>query len=735
MKRNNNFLLLGVLLAAQIPAFNASALRVLEKAPEGVEQDQYNVNLSFEKFSKISPELERLAVNQQSIDVVVELNSKEYRQLVAEMAAAVENANAKYSDKIRELTQYYRPKGEFKSKEEEREALAQYQENMPFFVQESVNKINLEREAEKNAVKQEYRHRIKDILSQQNAEFDDFIQFVGGKVSEFITVNNSVALTIPSTVLKEVAEHPSVIKINEDNPGKPELESQIISLGVNAFWNDGDNGGIWDAGILDSGVEETHDALASHTFLENYATNGSHGTGVACMYGSTDATDRGLAFGLDKFLVDNAGSSSTSMAGADWMVTAAADDPEVINYSWGNGLATGVAWGNMARFVDGVVNNHSVVWVKSAGNEGYDDDPTMTQPGENYNGITVANMFDQNTDTRSDDVIWWSSSRGPTADGRRKPDLSAPGHSTTTCGLNNTFTTLGGTSSAAPKVGAGALLLQDAGHYYPISIKATLINAADSWEDNDTQTTADDGAVSGKEWNRTYGWGYLDLWHANFHKDDYFIDTIAPNGSAGDHQFYVGQGWVGDKATAVWERDVDYNDDSTPTAYRSLSDINMRLYDEQSHTLEDTDFSAKDNVHQVAVESSGKKVIKVYSWNSQVNERVAVATEEGFSRAAPPSFSQVKQWQSIGFGNWYRVSTDISNNGDLKAHNVSATLVNLPAGVSLMGAASRSVEGIDAGASTAVVWYVATDNEKLLNDIQYRVNSDSYGESYTHTTR
>lgn len=727
--KTNTKLLAGVFISTQAVSF-----AVLAKPPEGEKPTRYNDVPAFEKFSKISPVLERIAERSSKLDVVVELNSKEYRTLSAEMAREVETANAKYSDKIRDLTQHYKPKGEFKSKAEERAAQEENKDRLPFFVQESVNKINLEREENKLNIKKKYSERIKSVLDRQNAEFEDFVQFIGGKVNEFIVANNAAAATIPASALKELADYPSVIKINEDNPGKPELESQIISLGVNAFWNDGDDGGVWDAGILDSGVEETHDALDDHTILQNYAPNGSHGTGVACMYGSTDATQRGLAFGMDKLLVDNAGSDSTSMAGADWMVTTASDDPEVINYSWGNGSATGVDWGNMARFVDGVVNNHSVVWVKSAGNQGYDDDPTMTQPGENYNGITVANMFDQNTNSRSDDVIWSTSSRGPTADGRRKPDLSAPGHSTSTCGLNNTFTTLGGTSSAAPKVGAAALLLQDSGHYYPISIKATLINTADSWDDNNTQTTADDGAVSGKEWNRTYGWGYLDAWHANFHKDDYFIDTITPNGTANDHQFYVGQGWVGDKATAVWERDVEYNDDDTPTAYRSISDINMRLYDEQSHALEDTDFSSRDNVHQVAVESSGVKVVKVYSWSSSVNERVAVATEEGFTRANPPSFSQTKSWQYAGFGNWYRVTTNVSNGGDIKAHAVTAAITNLPAGVAVIGSASQSIDSVDAGASKQATWYVSTANANLLNNLRYTVTSNSYGENYSHTT-
>ena len=721
------------LLASAIIAVNLGTNSAFARAPEGEKATSKNIAQPFEKFSKVSESVKESAKKQQNLSVIVELNSKERRDLIKSMKKEIEDISEKKTTEIRNILKEFKPHGQYQTKKEESIALEKSINKRPFYIQDRVRKLNEERENIKNSIKQKYHKELKHMVEPQQKQFNAFIQQLGGKVNDYIHTNNSVAITIPAYALEKLANYDGVIKINADNPGAPELDSQVISLGVQSFWNDGDDGGVWDVGVIDNGVEEDHDALGDHTILSNYGPDGDgHGTGVACMYGSTDNSLRGLAYGIDKILVDNAGSTSTSMVGADWMVSDASDDPEVINYSWGNGTAANTNWGDMARFVDGVVHNHNVVWVKSAGNSGYSTNITMTQPGENYNGITVANMNDFNTNSRADDVIRSTSSRGPAADGRRKPDITAPGHNTSTCGLNNSFTTLGGTSSAAPKVGATALLLQDSGHYYPISMKATLINTADSWEDGDTQSTADDGPVSGKEWNRTYGWGYLDARHAEFHKDDYFIDTITPNGTANDHKFYVGQGWVGDKATAVWERDVSYNDDDTPTAFSNLSDINMRLYDEQDHSLEDTDFSARDNVHQVAVEESGIKVIKVYSWNSSQNERVAVATEEGFTRANPPAFSQNKSWTSLGFANLHRVTTRVSNNGDIKAHNVNAR-ITLPAGVSLVGSPSISLDGIDAGDAKTATWTVSSSSSSRLNNIRYTVSSNSYGETYTNT--
>ena len=108
-----------------------------------------------------------------------------------------------------------------------------------------------------------------------------------------------------------------------------------------------------------------------------------------------------------------------------------------------------------------------VVVVVAAGNRGYDSkgdggfgmyqDITITDPGNAEEVITVGSTHRQMPHKYG---VSYFSSRGPTGDGRMKPDLVAPGEKIESTIPNNGVATLDGTSMAAPHVsGAAALLL------------------------------------------------------------------------------------------------------------------------------------------------------------------------------------------------------------------------------------------------------------------------------------
>jgi subtilisin family serine protease len=109
------------------------------------------------------------------------------------------------------------------------------------------------------------------------------------------------------------------------------------------------------------------------------------------------------------------------------------------------------------------------VVVAAAGNDGYSMYLTPTGDAEGYRSISIADpgnaeaVITVGATHRSEPHTYgvsYFSSRGPTGDGRHKPDLVAPGEKVTAPVPGGGIDTKDGTSMAAPHVsGAAALLM------------------------------------------------------------------------------------------------------------------------------------------------------------------------------------------------------------------------------------------------------------------------------------
>ncbi len=562
-----------------------------------------------------------------------------------------------------------------------------------------------------------------------------YIAHLGGTVYARMAVLSAVGARLPARAVADLAAHPLVAQIDLNRPGEPELDVQRVSLGLTTgFWANGITGGVHDVGVLDTGVQQSHTALNTHPFLSNMGVNdtGSHGTGIAGILASTDTLYRGMAFGCDKIVVALAGDINTSMPGMNYI--AGTGEPENVNYSFGNGTATGTDYTTTDQFFDGAISAFGFMVSKSTGNGGYSQSSlTITRPAPAYNLMAVGNINDFNTVSRADDRTETSSSVGPTVAGRKKPDLCAPGTNSMSTYPSGGFQNIGGTSAAAPHVGGAVVLLWDMGNTSAMGAKAVLLNTTDAMTDNGTSTTADDAFVNGSLWNRRYGWGYLNLGNAYLHALNVFLDSVPAAPENADFRLYAGQMFTHERATLVWQRHVAYNGATFPTQIEALSNLDLFAYREFDNTLVASSTSAIDNVEQLHVNADAFVVLKVEATGQFdpdiASEDFALATQENFVAATGPAFAPTF---TVPFavlpGSAFNVSVTVQNAGDLAAHAVSVTL----SGASVIGGANPAPLGtILAGQSGIANWTVQAAAVPGTYPLSAGVTSNSYGETFT----
>ena len=687
----------------------------------------------------LHPDLERVLAKTppgQPVTVLITLKQQPHRETLKQL-------NAELADQLADLaTRFRRADGAERAK-----------------VQDEYDTLT-------RTVRQQAAAQLRKAQETSLAGLFRWVQRHGGEVGSAALAHGMLSARLPARWIGPLAHRAEVLSVDLNHEAEAELDVSVPTVGASAFWAGGFQGGAsgFEPGILDSGLDANHPALPnlqvlfhidhywasrnrryndSWTNPDDYHGHGTAVTGIVASRGSfTWEGHVGMAPGVARlYNLKSAYRKSNGSAGLyfsdaidniDWGIfDSTVDDIDLLNFSYG--VTTTSDDNSMARFMDAVVDDLDIPVIVAAGNAG-PSSQTIVNPGNAYNILCVASMNDINTTNRSDDVIAYSSSRGPTRGGRKKPDITAPGAYIQT--LNRSwetqldFTTWSGTSFAAPHVTGATLLLMD---YYgppvePKRIKAVLLNSAGKW-----------GSI---DWNSTYGWGYLDLQKAWENRDACFVRHVSPEGASDDFDLYLATFRPQrDTATLAWNRHVVYAANGNyPSTWYGLNDLDLNLYDHQTGQLIDVSASGIDNVEQVWYQPTEDTqcVIRVEAEDTSFN---AVAQEQ-YALAGPPDLVfpanlphinvTIAAPNVVAEDSIYQIQVTLDNSGDINAVQPTVTLT-LPPGHTVVNGSNPQQAGtlIHNGTNQEVVsWDVQAPGVSGTGTISIQASSFCWGETW-----
>ncbi|MBI4148554.1 S8 family serine peptidase [Candidatus Woesearchaeota archaeon] len=289
---------------------------------------------------------------------------------------------------------------------------------------------------------------------------------------------DGIALDLPRKNIEKIARRLNVKIIEPDYDMEAFLDVSVPLIQAPNLWDKGIKGAGVKVAVLDTGIFDRPEltiVLRQDFTGEGPGDLNSHGTHVASTVGNKDLTFKGVAPDvqlMDGKVLGATGSGSTSgiIAAMDWAI---ANNADIISMSLGGTVSPCDGTDSLSLAVDNAVDRGKIVIV-AAGNSG-PDPATIKSPGCSKKAITVgaSDDFDQ---------IATFSSRGPTADGRVKPDIVAPGKSITAL-LNAATGTkiMSGTSMATPHVAGIAALIKSNN---PALDQGTLLQALKSTAKN-----------------------------------------------------------------------------------------------------------------------------------------------------------------------------------------------------------------------------------------------------------
>ncbi len=304
--------------------------------------------------------------------------------------------------------------------------------------------------------------------------------------------------------------------------------------------------------------------------------------------------------------------------------------PHAINQSWGTGAPSGGAFGTEAdcRTIDASVFSSSQLHVFAAGNDG-PGASTLKIEASAKNVFTVGGVRDFATSIEDPGAMYSSSSRGPTADGRWKPNLSAPATEIRSCSAFSTtgYSLKSGTSMAAPHVTGVAAQLMERHSFLRHNPTATgaLLMASAMTKDNILLSTPNATHLD------SYGAGRLEAYKAHYGAGLVYFFGWTQGTAAGNYTDIVVPAGATRLAVCLYYHEAAA---SAGAATALVNDLDLWL-DSPTNGVSATTNTGEYSAHQSTLDNSeirlidspipGTWRIKVHPQSATSNSRIGLA--------------------------------------------------------------------------------------------------------------
>ncbi|CAN5436133.1 hypothetical protein BH11BAC2_BH11BAC2_00370 [soil metagenome] len=405
-----------------------------------------------------------------------------------------------------------------------------------------------------------------------------------GKVISYNPSTRTFHLRISDQEILTLAAKPWVFYVSTLSPPSTPDDTKGRSLhrsnAINGAYVSGlhyDGTGVV-AGLADDGEVGPHIDFTGRMTNHVLGAGGSHGdmtSGILAGCGNLNPSIAGMGNGAYLHVYDINGPSSN---GSDYPHIRDA----VINYTSLGTVITSTSYSQGCNVYDNdtqlgdqlIHDNPQLEFVFSAGNNGSGD--CGYGAGNGWGNITGGFKQGKNVIACGNlsplEVLDPSSSRGPAADGRIKPDICANGLDQLSTDQNNTYQVGGGTSAACP--GTAGILTQLFQAYKELNGGTTppsaLIKAA-------VLNTGEDIGNPGPDY--TYGWGRINALRAfkTLQNNTYFNASLV-QGASNTHIITVPSGVNQVRAMVYWH-DVE---GSTAASQALVNDLDMSVTDPSS---------------------------------------------------------------------------------------------------------------------------------------------------------